>query len=223
MDLKGPRQLDRQQDEPRDFKEISLESLGAHALFGEVDEASIRDASEFIIKSNQLMTTTRDLTIFVNTIGGNCADGFALIDLMDISRLPIRTVGLGNVISMGVLILCAGAKGKRIITRNAMIMAHQFSDVVSGKFHELMSAAKAEVYLKHQFIEHFKRHSTMDDKTIEDVAFAKSDVWLTPKECKKYGLVDDVVDELPEFTIELPALQRSSQPRAGGSKRRLRK
>lgn len=223
MDLKGPRQFDRPDDLPRDFLDISLESMGGHTLFGEVDEASMRDAAEFIIKSNQLFTTNRDLTLFVNTIGGNCADGFALIDLMQISRLPIRTVGLGNVISMGVLILSAGAKGKRMVTRNSMIMAHQFSDVVSGKFHEIMSAHKAELYLKHQFIEHFRRHSTMDDAQIEDIAFAKSDVWLTPAECKKYGLVDQVVDELPEFTVELPALRRSSRPRGGGSKRRPRK
>jgi len=183
----------------------------------------MRDASEFIIKANQLFPGNRDLTLFVNTIGGTCADGFALIDLMQMSRLPIRTFGLGNVISMGVLILCAGAKGKRLIARNSMVMAHQFSDAVSGKFHEIMAAQKAELYLKHQFVEHFKRHSNMDEDKINEVAFAKSDVWLTPTECKKYGLVDQVVDELPEFVIEQPVLQRPAQPRGGGSKRQRRK
>lgn len=222
MDVKTPRQLFERDPMQRDFQEISLESLGAHVIFGEVTEDSMRDAAEFVLKANQLFVN-RDISLFVNTIGGSCYDGFALIDLMEISRLPIKTVGLGNIVSMGVLILCAGAKGKRIMTRNTQVMAHQFSSSVEGKFHELMADYKAEMYLKHQFIEHFKRHSTMDEKQIEDILFGASDKWLTPNECKKYGLIDQVVDELPEFTLELPTQRRGALSRGAKSKRRARK
>ena len=194
-----------------DFNDISLESLGAHLIFGEVDENTMKDASTFLLKANQLFSN-REITYFINTVGGSCYDGFALIDLMEVSKLPIKTVGLGNIISMGVLIFAAGTKGRRIMLKNSCVMAHQFTGGTYGKFHEIMADFKAELYLKHQFIEHFRRHTKMTEKQIEDVMFGASDCYLTPQECKKYGLTDHIVDELPEFSLEIPA-KRLSRPR----------
>ncbi len=206
----------------KDFNDISIESLGAHVLFGQVDENSMREATIFILKANQIFKPSREITIFLNTLGGNCYDGFAFIDVMEISRNPIKTVGLGNIVSMGVLILAAGNKGSRIMTRNTQVMAHQFSGGTTGKFHEIMADYKAELYLKQQFIEHFKRHTKMTEKQIGDILFGPSDRWLSPKECKKYGLVDQIVDELPQFNIELPS-QLVQPARASESKRQSRK
>ena len=199
-----------------DFNDVSLESLGSHLFFGYVDETSIAEAVSFVLKANILFAEEkRAITLFLNTPGGNCYDAFALIDLMDVSKLPVRTVGMGNIMSMGVLILCAGAKGKRIMTRNTQVMAHQFYGGAEGKFHELVSAYKAELYLEQQFLQHFLKHTKMTEKQVKDIMFGPSDRWLSPTECKKYGLVDQVIDELPEFSLALP-----SRPRASGSKHR---
>jgi ATP-dependent Clp protease protease subunit len=206
MDMKSPKHiLENPDGTTRDFQDVSIEALGAHVLFGDVNAQSMREATTFVLKANQIFNAGREITIFLNTLGGDCYDGFAFIDVMEISRNPIKIVGLGNIVSMGVLILAAGHKGRRIMTRNTQVMAHQFSSGVSGKFHEIMADFRAELYLRKQFIEHFKRHSTMDEKTIEEVLFGASDRWLTPKECKSYGLVDHIVDELPEFSLELPS------------------
>ena len=124
--------------------------------------------------------------------------------------------------SMGVLILAAGTKGKRIMTRNTTVMAHQFTGGNYAKFHELMENYKADVYMKNQFMQHFLRHTSMSEKQINDVLFGASDRYLSPTECKKFGIIDTVVDELPEFNLDLPALQPAPQPRAGRSKRRAR-
>lgn len=201
-----------------DFNDISLESFGSHMFFGFVDEDSVRDAITFILKANMLFRDDRDISLYLNTNGGNCYDGFALIDVMDVSRLSVRTIGMGNIMSMGVLLLCAGAKGKRIMTRNTQVMAHQFYGGIHGKFHELVSAYKAELYLEQQFIVHFQRHTAMSEKQIKDVMFGPSDRWLSPAECKKFGIVDHVIDELPEFNLALP-----SRPRDERSVRRARK
>jgi len=223
MDVKLPKHiLENPDGTQRDFNDVSLEALGAHVLFGDVNAQSMKEATTFILKANQIFNTSREITIFLNTLGGDCYDGFAFIDVMEISRNPIRIVGLGNIVSMGVLILAAGHKGRRVMTKNTQIMAHQFSAGTNGKFHEIMADFKAELYLKKQFIEHFKRHSRMDEKTIEEVLFGPSDRWLSPAECKRYGLVDHVVDELPEFSLDLPS-QPSLLPRASGLKHRARK
>lgn len=200
---------------------ISLESLGTHLFFGEVDTDTVKSAVSFILKSNMLYRDNREICLYLNTVGGNCYDGFALIDLMDISRLPVKTVGLGNIMSMGVLLLCAGTKGKRVMTKNTQVMAHQFYGGAQGKFHELVSAYKAELYLEQQFLQHFLRHTSMNERKIRDVMFGPTDRWLSPAECKRYGLVDHVIDELPDFDLTIPDYPQ--KPAVKQSRRRVQK
>lgn len=194
-----------------DFNDISLESFGSHILSTDVDEQSTKTAIEFILKANQIFRDGRDINIFINTVGGGCYDGFALIDIMNVSRLPIKTIGMGNIMSMGVLILSAGEKGKRIMTKNTQVMAHQFYGGTQGKFHEIAAAYKAELYLEQQFISHFKKNSAMTEKQIKDIMFGPSDRWLSPTECKKLGLVDTVIDQLPDFNLAVPSPTRAKK------------
>lgn len=172
----------------------SLESMGCHMFFGEVDLDTSHAACEFILKSNITRSSPEPLTMFINTIGGECAEGFAVIDMMETSRLPIATVGTGAIMSMGVLLLSAGTHGLRTLTKNAEVMAHQFAGYFSGKQHELIATQTAYKMLETRFVNHFVRHSNMSEKQIRDVLFAPSDRYLTPAECKKFGLVDRVVE-----------------------------
>jgi ATP-dependent Clp protease protease subunit len=172
----------------------SLESLGVHMFFGEVDTESARAAADFILKSNLLYPDDRALTMFLNTCGGECHEGFAVLDLMDSSRLPIATVGIGQIASMGVLLLSGGTHGLRTITKSSEVMAHQFSASVGGKQHELVATTKSLKMLEDRFYSHFLRHTKLSKAKIKDILFSPSDRYLTPAECKKYGLVDKVVD-----------------------------
>lgn len=179
-----------------DFNDISLESLGYHLVFGEVSTETMKDAITFVLKANKLFKQD-EISLLINSVGGNCTDGFALIDMMSLSRLPIRTISAGEITSMGVLIAAAGHKGRRVMTRNCEIMAHQFSWSSEGKYHELISQTKAQQNLAYRFVEHFKRHTTMTEAQIKDVLFGTTDRWLTPQECKKFGIIDHIIDELP--------------------------
>lgn len=199
------------------YEMISLESLGSFMLFGGIDCSTSFAACEFIIKANMLQQSNNPLTFLINSPGGDVNDGFAIIDLMETSRLPIQTIGTGVIASMGLLILSAGAKGSRVITKNTQVMAHQWMSGVEGKFHELMAVTNEHLRLKQMFIEHFKRHSTMSEKQINDILFSPSDRWLTPQECKKYGLVDRVTEyfEVPEGPIiAKKKIVKKSTPRA---------
>lgn len=171
---------------------VSLNTLGAHLLFGEINTPSVYQAINFIIKSNFMFDPSTNLTMIINSPGGSVSDGFALIDVMQTSRLPIHTVGLGQVVSMGVLIISAGTKGSRVITQNTEIMAHQFSTMVYGKYHELVATQKYHKDLERTFIKHFLAHTNMTENQIKDIMFSKTDRWLTPKEAKKYGICDEV-------------------------------
>lgn len=194
---------DETQQEPAAYDDVSLESLGAHLFFGAVDETSAHSACDFILKRNLFKPSDKPITLFINTPGGECADGFALIDVMETSIVPVATVGLGQIASMGVLIVSAGTHGLRTLTRNSEVMAHQFSGYFAGKQHELIATQMAYQMLERRFMQHFRRHSTMTDKQIKDVLFAPSDRYLSPAECKKFGLIDRVVD-----SIEIPKVAR---------------
>lgn len=172
---------------------FSLESMGCHLFWSEVDADSSRAACEFIIKSN-LLRQHDPITMLINSVGGECGEGFAVIDLMDTSRIPISTVGTGSIMSMGLLLVSAGTHGLRSLTKNTEIMAHQFSGYFSGKQHELIATQTAYTLLEAKFVKHFERHSTMSEKQIRDVLFSPSDRYLTPQECKSFGLVDRIVD-----------------------------
>jgi ATP-dependent Clp protease protease subunit len=97
---------------------------------------------------------------------------------------------------MGLLILSAGQKGSRVLTKNAQVMAHQWWGGMEGKFHELMAVTSEHQRLKQMFVNHFVRHSKMTEKQVNDILFSPSDRWLTPQECKKYGLIDHITDYL---------------------------
>lgn len=193
------------------YDTFSLEALGVHQFFGEVDEDKSRSACEFVLKSNILFKDRSTLTLVLNTVGGECAEGFAVIDVMQTSRIPVATVGVGNIMSMGVLLLSAGAKGYRSITKNTEVMAHQFAGYFHGKQHELIATQSAYKMLEDKFFRHFLKNSKMSEKQIRDVLFSPSDRYLTPAECLKYGLVDRVVEHTDE--TETRPLRR--RPAAG--------
>lgn len=187
----------------------SLESMGCHMFFGAVDTETSRAACDFILKSNLLRSSPDPLTMFINTCGGECHEAFAVIDLMESSRLPIATVGTGTIMSMGVLLMSAGTKGLRTLTKNAEVMAHQFEGYMAGKQHELIAIQTAYGLLEARFIRHFLRHSRMSEKQIRDVLFSPSDRYLTPTECRRFGLCDQVVEHFDE-PISRPAGRSSS-------------
>lgn len=204
------------------YDTFSLEALGVHQFFGEVDTDKAQVACEFILKSNILFRDRSVLTIVLNTVGGECAEGFAVIDVMQTSRIPVATVAIGNIMSMGVLLLSAGAKGHRLITKNTEVMAHQFAGYFHGKQHELIATQTAYQLLEQKFFQHFLHNSKMTERQIRDVLFSPSDRYLTPEECVKYGLADKVVEYAqPPYPLVVKKKTSGalSRPRGAGARR----
>lgn len=174
---------------------MTLPMLGTHMLFSEIDEESSKSTCEFILRSNLIFDTVYPLIMFINSPGGTVCDGFAIIDTMMTSRIPIQTIAIGEVASMGAAIFVCGQRGMRLMTHNSTMMTHQFSTMVYGKAHELMAVRKHHDIVSNKFINHFKRYSKMSEKQIKDILLRESDTWLEPKECLKYGLCDKIVAE----------------------------
>lgn len=173
---------------------LSLNSLGTHLLYGAIDEQSAYETSHWLLKSALIYNPDEILTMFINSPGGNVDDGNAIISLMESNPHQIQTVAIGCIASMGVSIFIAGTKGLRLMTKNCLVMTHQFTTGMFGKQHELIAGNRMVQILENQFIEHYTRNTTMSAKQVKDILLGPSDRWLEPKECLKYGLCDKIVD-----------------------------
>lgn len=172
-------------------KRVTLEDRGIFLLSGEVDDDTCPDIIRWIFEEN-FDRRHEALTLVVNSPGGSVTCGFSVIDAMNGSRLPVRTVGMGEIASMGLSIFITGEKGKRILTPNTLIMSHQWSAGVYGKEHELLAGIKQNNLLTEMFLRHYKKHTGLSVKKIRDYLLPPSDVYLSAKEAKKLNICDAI-------------------------------
>lgn len=178
----------------KDFLDISLENYRTHYIIGDIDEISAKDACEFLLKSF-FQDRTKPVTLVINSPGGVCTDGFAIIDLMASLGLVVRTLALGQVCSMGFMIFAAGTKGERVISPNCTLMSHQYSGGIEGKYHDLDAASKEVHYLHDRCVAHLVKYTGLPVKKVKEALLPKSDVFLTPEEAIKFGVGDRLLDK----------------------------
>jgi ATP-dependent Clp protease, protease subunit len=162
-----------------------------HFLYGDIEEDNIMNAIYWITYENML-PGDNVLTLYINSMGGSLTDAFALIDVMRTSRKPIRTIGLGSVISAAFLIFASGSKDLRIISKNASIMCHQFSSGMDGKYHDIKAITKENELTNERMINLLKECSGLDTKTIKNKLLPPTDVWFKPEEIVKLGIADSI-------------------------------
>lgn len=170
-----------------------LRSNGIFLFASDVDEEVCADAIEFILECNLDDNPPYDhLTLIINSHGGSVVDGFALLDVMAGSRLPVWTVGVGMLASMGLMLFMGGQKGNRTLTPNTMILSHQWSSVNWGKEHELIASKKKNDLVSQMIMRHYRKCTKLKDKDIRKLLLPESDVWLSASEAKEYGICDVV-------------------------------
>lgn len=171
----------------------SLTDTGIYLLMGDIDIENVRPAIEWILQSNYVAKRKKkELQLMVCSSGGDPNIAFALIDVMNRSSIPIRTIGLGTVASAGLLIFIAGARGRRVLTPNTSILSHQFSWGSDGKAHELFAQVKEFELTQVRMIEHYKKCTGMTEDNIKQHLLPPHDVWLSADEAKALGITDHI-------------------------------
>ena len=172
---------------------LDLHEFGVHFLAGDINVESSSEAIRFILEANLQENPPFDhLTLVINSPGGAFEDGFALIDIMQGSKLPVRTVGIGIIASMGLLIFLNGEKGSRILTPNTLIMSHQWGGGMAGKEHELVASHKEHEIVTNIVLRHYKKHTGLKERDIRKYLLPPHDVWLTAKEALEMGICDQI-------------------------------
>ena len=135
----------------------------------------------------------KDIKLYINSPGGSVYDGLAIIDTMNYIEPDVQTIGIGLQASMGVMLLSAGAKGKRYCLPNARIMIHQPSSGTEGKITDQEIALKEGIYLKKVLIDMMAKNTGKSAKEIEKAM--DRDNWMSAKEAKEYGIIDEVIEK----------------------------
>lgn len=172
-----------------------LQNHGIYVFMGEVDTESIKPIVEWILVENHVVKKRKkELLLMICSSGGELESAFALIDVMNSSSVPIKTVGLGQIASAGLLIFLAGKPGRRILTPNTSILSHQYSWGSDGKHHELFAVTKEFSLVQQRMLTHYKLTTRLDEETIRTKLLPPSDVYLSAEEAKLLGICDYISD-----------------------------
>jgi ATP-dependent Clp protease, protease subunit len=133
----------------------------------------------------------RDIQIYINSPGGGVYAGLAIYDTMQYIGSDVATICTGMAASMGAVLMCAGAKGKRTALKHSRIMIHQPLGGAQGQASDMEITLKEILKLKRELYEIIAEHSGQSLKKVEKDS--DRDYWMTAQEAKEYGMLDEVL------------------------------
>ena len=201
--------LDKLLDED-EKKIVLMEGLGGGArepdlrivgLFAEVVDEKVAEIVHAMLYMNEMnklqkdKTKKRDIEFYLSTYGGSADDMFALYDMMKVieETTDISTIGMGKVMSAGVLILAGGTKGKRKIGRNCRVMLHSVIAGNQGSLHSLINEMEAIQALQEMYIDRLVEETKMTKKQLKKMLEQKVNIYLSAAEAVEYGIADEII------------------------------
>jgi len=134
----------------------------------------------------------RDVQIYVNSPGGSVYAGLGIYDTMQYIRPDVATICTGMAASMGAVLLCAGASGKRAALKHSRVMIHQPMGGAQGQVSDMEITLKEVLKLKKELYEIIAHHTGQSvDKVEKD---SDRDYWMMAHEAKEYGMIDEVLE-----------------------------
>ncbi len=138
-----------------------------------------------------------DVNLYINSPGGSVSAGLAIYDTMQYLRCDVATYNVGMAASMGAVIMCGGAKGKRFMLPNSRTLLHQplISGVMEGSATDLAIEAEEIIRLRHVLYEIISSRSGKPIEQIEQDCDRNK--WLSSSESIDYGLGDTILERMP--------------------------
>ena len=138
----------------------------------------------------------KEISFYINSPGGSVSDGLAIYDTMQFVKPNVSTLCIGQAVSMGALLLAAGAKGKRFCLPNSRVMIHQPMGGFQGQASDVEIHAREILNRKAKLNEIFAKHTGQDLKTVE--RDTDRDNFLSAEQALGYGIVDKVLSSRTE-------------------------
>lgn len=173
-------------------------------LKGDISIESCAEVMETIIGLNYPTYTEDDegfqvedtlpdvINLLITSVGGDMTAAFALINVIRGSRIPVRTIVLGESSSAGLCIAMAGHQ--RVATPYSMLMSHSFSTGVEGSYSDLVNAVKAMDEYYKKMLRFYVECTGLDTKFIKKHLLTSKDHHFDPETALKYNMIDLVCD-----------------------------
>ncbi len=157
-------------------------------LWGGVDDESASKLIKAMLYLDSV--SNEDITLLINSPGGVISSGLAIYDCMHAIKSDVRTIVCGQAASMGAVLLCAGAPGKRLAWNHARVMIHQplIQGHMQGPASDLEIQADEMLRIRATLNAILAKHSGQDADTIEKDT--DRDNFMDPTEAIAYGLID---------------------------------
>ena len=152
------------------------------------DVANIITAQLLFLASND---STSDISLYLNTPGGQVSSGLGIYDTMQIIEPDVATICTGMAASMGSVLLCAGAPGKRSALKHSRVMIHQPLGGARGQASDILIAAEEIRKTRDELCSIIAEHSGQPMEKI--LADADRDFWMTSQEALEYGMIDNIL------------------------------
>ncbi len=175
-------------------------------LYGVIDEemASNIVASMLILRNTGKNTTKEGgedteaytpFELFISTPGGTAVDMFAIYDTMRMVKedCEIHTIGMGKVMSAGVVLLAAGTKGKRKIGANCRVMIHSVIGGHHGSIQNLENEMEEVRWVQDQYNKALCEETDLTPRMLKKLLSRNVNVYLTAQEAVEYGIADIIV------------------------------
>lgn len=133
----------------------------------------------------------KDISVYINSPGGSVTAGLAIYDTMQYIKPDVSTICIGQAASMGAVLLAAGAKNKRYALPHSRIMIHQPLGGAHGQASDIEIQAQEILRLKDMLNSILELHTGQPLKRIK--RDTDRDFFMSPKEAKEYGIIDEVV------------------------------
>lgn len=135
------------------------------------------------------------IEFYINTHGGSATDMFAIYDMMRQIRkkCEIHTIGMGKIMSAGVLLLAAGTKGKRKIGAHARVMIHSVLGGTEGPLHNIQNEFDEIKFVQQAYTKALIKETDLTAKGMDDLLKRHVNIYLSAEEAVKYGIADEVI------------------------------
>jgi len=176
-----------------DRVDAHLHDNDIHYLTGDIANENVTEAIKWILSANLNKKPKRTLKLYINSYGGDLYEAFALIDVMKNSYHHISTIGIGAVMSAGLLIFACGKAGERYIGKNTGIMNHQHSDAMESKMHDMRSQMKENNNCELRCLNLLREATGMSLADVRKKLNTPSDQYFTAKQMIENKLADHIL------------------------------
>ena len=169
-------------------------------LFSDVHEEKVAEVIHSLLFLNETNKISKPkkrkpIKFYISTYGGSADDMFALYDVIRQVRedSEIHTIGLGKVMSAGVLLLASGTKGKRKIGKNCRVMIHSVMGGNHGSLHNMMNELEAIEDLQDMYCDALIAETKMTRTKLKKMIERKVNVYLSAEEAVEMGIADIII------------------------------